>query len=182
MAAAGVELVSSAMVFQAPHESHLPCQRPNTVPQFWQTKAGARRDMGRGRGEQRGVIIIGRKLAANPSNTCRNQARLGTHLRSDPPTCPETIEGIVVVGRHAQQPPPSVRTRRCGHSDDKDDWPAAPVEPCVCAVQLCSDAPLMAFPEPFPLLPRMRARIGRGGAFQVCAAQQICAAQQRGRA
>jgi hypothetical protein len=36
------------MVFHAPQESHLPCQRPNTAPQFWQMKLGAWRDMGYG--------------------------------------------------------------------------------------------------------------------------------------
>src|SRR5262249_9401926 len=34
------------MVFHAPQESHLPCQRPNTAPQFWQMKLGAWRAMG----------------------------------------------------------------------------------------------------------------------------------------
>jgi hypothetical protein len=45
-AATGVLPVSSAIVFQPPQESHLPCQRPNTAPQFWQMEAGAWRDMG----------------------------------------------------------------------------------------------------------------------------------------
>src|SRR6201994_2659382 len=29
---------SSASVFHSPQESHLPCQRLNAAPQFWQTK------------------------------------------------------------------------------------------------------------------------------------------------
>jgi hypothetical protein len=29
---------SSTMEFQAPQDSHLPCQRWVTAPQFWQTK------------------------------------------------------------------------------------------------------------------------------------------------
>jgi len=32
------EALSSIMVFQAPQESHRPCQRWLTAPQFWQTK------------------------------------------------------------------------------------------------------------------------------------------------
>src|SRR5262245_30319743 len=37
--------LSSAMVFHSPQESHLPCQRPVTAPQFWQTKESVRRAM-----------------------------------------------------------------------------------------------------------------------------------------
>src|SRR4051794_19852559 len=29
---------SSTSVFHSPHDSHLPCQRLNAAPQFWQTK------------------------------------------------------------------------------------------------------------------------------------------------
>ncbi len=32
---------SSMIVLHSPQASHLPCQRPYTVPQFWQTKQGA---------------------------------------------------------------------------------------------------------------------------------------------
>jgi hypothetical protein len=35
-------------VFHAPQDSHLPCQRPNTAPQFWQMKLRAWRDMDMG--------------------------------------------------------------------------------------------------------------------------------------
>jgi hypothetical protein len=44
--ATGASLFSCAMVFHSPQESHLPCQRPKTAPQFWQTKVRTRRDMG----------------------------------------------------------------------------------------------------------------------------------------
>ncbi len=30
--------VSSVSVFHSPHEGHLPAQRGDTAPQFWQTK------------------------------------------------------------------------------------------------------------------------------------------------
>ena len=37
---------SSASVFHSPQASHLPCQRPQAAPQFWQMKLRLRRDMG----------------------------------------------------------------------------------------------------------------------------------------
>ena len=36
--AGGAPAVSSASVFHSPQASHLPCQRPEAAPQFWQTK------------------------------------------------------------------------------------------------------------------------------------------------
>ncbi len=38
---------SSTRVFHSPQASHLPCQRAEAAPQFWQTKVWLRRDMGR---------------------------------------------------------------------------------------------------------------------------------------
>src|SRR3954469_1533930 len=32
------DVSSSVSVFHSPHDSHLPCQRLNAAPQFWQTK------------------------------------------------------------------------------------------------------------------------------------------------
>ena len=37
---------SSTRVFHSPQASHLPCQRLNAAPQFWQTKVRLRLDMG----------------------------------------------------------------------------------------------------------------------------------------
>ena len=36
-------------VFHSPQASHLPCQRPEAAPQFWQTKVRLRRDIGPGK-------------------------------------------------------------------------------------------------------------------------------------
>ena len=36
---------SSAIVFHSPQASHLPCQRPEAAPQFWQMKVCSRRAM-----------------------------------------------------------------------------------------------------------------------------------------
>jgi hypothetical protein len=34
----GGDAISSTMVFQSPHEPHLPAQRAEIAPQLWQTK------------------------------------------------------------------------------------------------------------------------------------------------
>src|SRR4051812_44728388 len=61
---AGLSEPSSESVFHSPQASHLPCQRLNAAPQFWQTKVRWRLDMGRILGARR-RIRIGREHYKN---------------------------------------------------------------------------------------------------------------------
>src|SRR6266487_1278596 len=58
--------VSSTMVFHSPQASHLPCQRPVTAPQFWQTKVMVRRAIWSGLVSRLGLHPPGRVGLISP--------------------------------------------------------------------------------------------------------------------
>src|SRR6185436_11492178 len=78
---------SSTIEFHSPQASHLPCQRAEAAPQFWQTNVRLRRDM-RKTGRSRGTQTL-----AGESEQIKNINGRGSHL-------PDAVEAAAEVGQH----------------------------------------------------------------------------------